>query len=55
MSGPLFVVGLALFFAGLYRAVTGARLFETHEDWACVALGSGMMGAAWALWERGVA
>jgi len=55
IAGPLFVVGQALFFAGLYRALTGARLFDTHEDWALVALGAAMMGGAYELWSHGVA
>ena len=44
-AGPLFAVGVALVFSGLYRACTGARLFATGEDWASAALGVVMVAA----------
>ncbi len=53
-SGPLFAIGLALFFTGLYRAMTGARLFETRGDWACVVLGACMCAAAYTMFEVGL-
>lgn len=55
IAGPLFVIGLALFFSGAYRACTGVRLFEIREDAALACLGAAMMGGAWALWARGMA
>ena len=53
-AGPLCLIGFALFSSSLYRACTGARLFETREDWSCVALGAAMVGAAVAMIVRGV-
>lgn len=54
MSGLLLAVGLAMFFGGLVRACTGARLFVTREDCALLALGGAMVGAALALISKGL-
>jgi hypothetical protein len=54
IAGPLIAVGFALFFSGLYRAVTGARLFETREDWVCAALGAVMVAVGAALMAKGL-
>lgn len=54
IAGPLCIIGLALFFTGVYRACTGARLFDVREDWFHVALGAAMAGAALAMIARGV-
>ena len=53
-AGPLFAIGLALFFAGLYRACTGARLFEIRGDGCHVALGAAMCAAALAMIAKGL-
>lgn len=37
--GTMFAVGVAFVLVGLYRACTGSRLFDTHEDWICVLIG----------------
>lgn len=55
ISGPLFAVGLACFFSGLYRASTGARLFENGGNWVLVVLGVAMSGAGFELWFKGLA
>jgi hypothetical protein len=51
VSGPLFAVGLAFFFAGLHRALTSPRLFD---GWALIALGAGCAGAAYELMSKGI-
>lgn len=48
--GTMFAVGVAFFFAGLYRACTGANLFDTKEDWFCVLIGV-MFMTAWFLFK----
>ena len=53
-AGPLCLIGFALFSTSLYRACTGARLFETREDWTCVALGAAMVGDTLTMIMRGV-
>jgi hypothetical protein len=53
-AGPLFAVGLALFSTGIYRACTGARLFDTRENWSHVALGTVMCAAAMAMIAKDV-
>ncbi len=53
-AGPLMALGLAMFFGGLWRAETGARLFETRGDWACAALGAATIAAALAMMHRGI-
>jgi hypothetical protein len=52
VAGPLFAVGLAFFFAGIYRALTGPRLFD---GWALIALGAVAAGAAYQLLSNGIA
>jgi hypothetical protein len=52
IAGPLLAVGLAFFFAGIYRAGTGPRLFD---GWALMALGAAATGAAYQLLSKGVA
>jgi hypothetical protein len=54
VAGPLFAVGGACFFSGLYRVCTGARR-RIRGDWALMALGAGMIGAAYELLSRGAA
>jgi hypothetical protein len=52
IAGPLVAVGLAFFFAGIYRALTSPRLFD---GCALMALGAAAMGAAYQLLSKGVA
>jgi uncharacterized membrane protein HdeD (DUF308 family) len=54
IGAPLAAVGLALMFSGLYRATTGARLFETGEDWALVAFGAATAVLGLTLAAKGV-
>jgi hypothetical protein len=51
IAGPLLALGLAFFFAGIYRALTGPRLFD---GLALVALGAAVIGAAYELLSKGV-
>jgi hypothetical protein len=51
VAGPLFAVGLAFFFAGIYRALTSPRPLD---GWALTALGAAAMGAAYELLSKSV-
>ncbi len=54
VAGPLVAIGLALLFAGLYRAATAPSLFGECEHWGLVALGATMSGVGFELWSHGV-
>lgn len=55
ISGPLIFIGLAIFFAGFYRAATSRALHQHLGTYALIALGAGMIGAGVAMLERGMA
>jgi hypothetical protein len=52
VAGPLLAVGLAFFFAGVYRALASRRPFD---GWALIALGVAATGAAYQLLSQGAA
>jgi predicted cobalt transporter CbtA len=54
VAGPLVAIGLALLFAGLYRAATARRLFGEWEHWGLVCLGAAMLAAGLELLSHGV-
>jgi hypothetical protein len=51
VAGPLFAVGLAFVFAGLFRVLIGPG---QPVGVGLMALGAGMMGAAYQLFAKGV-
>ena len=55
VSGPLVFLGLALFFAGVYRAATSRALHQHRATYALIGLGAGMIGAGLAMLAKGIA